>query len=75
MIYRPGMWVVDNEGRLGILVRIASEDKWQIHFVNDKGETIGVKVTDLRGLAQAKLSDIPKPRRPEKKMAEALGYA
>lgn len=50
-------------------------DEAVVHLVDGKGETIG-QVGPLKHgeLRQAKLSEIPEPRRPDAQVAARLGY-
>lgn len=46
----------------------------EVHYTNDKGETVGgAFIKDFKG-RQAKLSEIPKARRPDEATAKRLGY-
>jgi len=72
--WKQGMWVVTQEGKIGILYKLA--DQCAIHIVSrGTGETIEELLIPLTGLRQATWGEIPECRRGiTKEQGEALGY-
>lgn len=72
MKIRKGMWVV-HEGEVGIVSAVDSVAA-EVHYVNEAGATIGRQVVGAASLRQARLEEIPEPRRPEPARGALLGY-
>jgi len=72
--WKQGMWVVTQNGKIGILYRL--DEQCCVHIVSrDKGETIEELTLPLTELRQATWNEIPECRRGiTKEQAEALGY-
>jgi len=66
------MWVTHADG----VAIVANTDAVaaEIHFVDSAGLTIGQKIVPVGDLKQARLADIPAPRRPAKAHGEKFGY-
>lgn len=81
---RRGMWMTDEKGRVGIVNRIGPDSREkpeleagevEFHLVAEDGTTSLITFRAAEGLMQARLREIPEPRRPGKKFAAKLGYA
>ena len=72
MNLRKGMWVIHADGIaiVSALTPVAAE----IHFVDAAGITVETAVVPLSELSQAKLSNIPASRRPDKTSGAKFGY-
>lgn len=73
---RKGMFVRHPEG-VAIVNAIDSSGAVELHFVDALGLTIGQSVVSGPGLAQvsqARLADIPAPRRPAPAVGARFGY-
>lgn len=71
---RKGMWVVNQTGKVGILVEFLDFATAEVHYTDDQGETILVAQTPVSELKQATFMDIPAPRRPSLDIARSKGY-
>lgn len=69
---RKGMWVVAPQG-VGILV-LHKARRPELHLTNEQGGTRLIVPVDPTTLRQAKLAEIPLPRRPDAQRGAALGY-
>lgn len=76
MILRKGMWVTYTNGGEKA-VGIVTDFDWEavgIDQVDDKGLTVGSLRMPASAIEQAKLGDIPAPRRPSPEAGAPLGY-
>lgn len=71
---RKGMWVINTDGKVGILVDFLDFGTAEVHYTNDSGETILVAQVSVDKLKQAEFLNIPAPRRPSLEVARAKGY-
>lgn len=69
---RKGQWVRHADGIA--IVAAVSVMGCEIHFVNAAGETIGTRVCEIGDVTQARLADIPAPRRPSPQVGARFGY-
>ncbi len=72
--FRKGMWVVNEQGKVGVLVDFLDFGNAEVHYTNESGETILVIQLPVSTLKQAAFTDIPAPRRPSLEVARAKGY-
>lgn len=69
---KRGMWVVTDDGRVGILTGIAP--LCGVDLVDEAGETTLAVQVPFESLRQATLAEIPEPRRPDPADGAPLGY-
>jgi hypothetical protein len=60
---RKGMWVVDQDGAIGIAHQISAEGQVEFHKVDAAGCTQLVVLVPIDSLVQARYREIPEPRR------------
>jgi len=73
MKLRKGMWVVADDGQVGI-INAMRDGKAEFHRVGAEGLTEIVLLLDPSTLVQARYREIPESRRPRREVAAALGY-
>lgn len=75
VIIKPGKWVTV-AGHIGIIASIPDAENVEVHFVDEKGETIGSLIRPLSSIQIAKHLEIPECRRhPNAEYAAGvLGY-
>lgn len=71
---RQGMWVVAEDGQVGIVNSIERDGVAEFHRVGVDGLTELVLRYHVSRLVQAKYKDIPEARRPNQGLARAYGY-
>jgi hypothetical protein len=57
--WRNGMWVMTSKG-IGVIFDLKNDI---VHLVNEKGETVNALVASPIEMRQARMEEIPKPRR------------
>lgn len=71
---RVGMWVVADDGQVGIVNAITPDGTAEFHRVGVDGLTQLVVMMPVTSLKQAKYEDIPESRRPAAGVARRYGY-
>lgn len=73
---RKGMWVVNDQGEVGIANAIAADGTVEFHKVDGDGYTEIVQLVPVVTLVQARYREIPEPRRTlTREEFAARGYA
>lgn len=70
--FRQGMWVM-HKYHVAILMDIR-DGIATVDYVGQDGTTLSTGVVQASSIRQAKLSEIPEPRRPNKAIADKMGY-
>ena len=72
---RKGMWVVNDQGEIGIANAVAPDGTVEFHKVAPDGFTELAVMVHISALVQARFREIPEPRRTlTKEQFAALGY-
>lgn len=71
--FRRGMWVVVRN-HIGIIWDFLPTGELQVHLVDSMGVTVEIQTAQADEIRQARLPEIPKPRRPNVEIAAKFGY-